>query len=85
MTIELNKDIAEAVDRQGHPLEVRDAAGRVYVVTTGQQFRKYVYDDSELTPDEMLAAAAVHLDDPEGWGGAPGIDTWNDDQAEAAP
>lgn len=63
MTVELNKDIAEAVTRQDHPLEVRDAAGRVYVVMTHQQFQKYVYDDSELTSDEMLAAAALHLDD----------------------
>jgi len=71
MTAKLNEDIAEAVNRQDRPLEVLDAAGKVYIVMTSQQFQKYVYDDSELTSDEMLAAAAQHLDDPEGWG-APG-------------
>ncbi|HEX7447594.1 MAG TPA: hypothetical protein VF306_08620 [Pirellulales bacterium] len=39
-------------------MEVRDAAGKACIVMTSQQFQKYVYDDSELTPDEMLAAAA---------------------------
>ena len=67
---ELNEDIAEAVCRQGRPLEVRDAAGKVYVVMTNQQFQNYVYDDSELTPDEMVAAAALHLGDTEDWGAA---------------
>lgn len=37
---------------------MRDAAGKACIVMTSQQFQKYVYDDSELTPDEMLAAAA---------------------------
>lgn len=66
MNARLNEDIANAVSRQNHPLEVTDAAGKVYIVMTPQQFQKYVYDDSELTPDEMAAAAAVHLDDSEG-------------------
>ena len=66
MTAKLNEDIAEAVSRQDRPLEVLDAAGKMYVVMTSQQFQKYVYDDSQLRPDEMLAAAALRVDDPEG-------------------
>jgi hypothetical protein len=73
MTEKLNEDLAEAVSRAGRPLEIQDAAGRVYFVMTSEQFRKYVYDDSELTADEMLAAAASGLDDSECWG-APGME-----------
>jgi len=84
MTDKLNEDIAEAVSHQERPLEVRDAAGKVYFVMTSEQFQKYVYDDSELTPDEMLAAAASQLDDPEGWG-APGMDDYDQDDHETSP
>jgi hypothetical protein len=80
----LNEDIARTASGQHHPLEVQDAAGRVYVVMTSEQFRKYVYDDSELAPGEMLAAAAAQLDDPEGWG-APGMDEYDQDDSEATP
>lgn len=64
MTEKLSEDIAEAVNRRDRPLEVRDAAGRTYFVMTGRQFQRSVYDDSQLTPDEMHAAAALHLADP---------------------
>lgn len=83
MLQKLSDDIADAVSRQEPPLEVRDAAGRVYFVMTSQQFQKYVYDDSELTADEMQAAAAIHLDDPEGWGD-PGLDDYDRDDSEAS-
>ncbi|MEX0713153.1 MAG: hypothetical protein WD278_12430 [Pirellulales bacterium] len=53
MIEKLDEDIAEAVSRQDGPLEVRDAAGRLYCVMTSQQFQKYVYDDSDLTADDM--------------------------------
>jgi hypothetical protein len=76
MNAKLSEDIAEAVSQQDRPLEVRDAAGKVYFVMTSQQFQKYVYDDSDLTPAEMVTAAASHLDDPEGWG-APGMDEYD--------
>ena len=78
----LSQDIAEAVSHQDRPLEVRDAAGKVYFVMTSQQFQKYVYDDGELTPGEMVAAAASDLDDPEGWG-APGMDESDQDDPKA--
>lgn len=81
MTTKLNNDIAEAVSRQDRPLEVEDAAGKVYIVMTRRQFQMYVYDDSELTPDEMAAAAALHLDDPEGWGAAA-MDAYDQDDSE---
>ncbi|HVX61263.1 MAG TPA: hypothetical protein VHC19_11690 [Pirellulales bacterium] len=83
MSAKLNEDIAQAVSRQDRPIEVRDAAGKVYVVMTSQQFQKYVYDDSELTPSEMAAAAALHLADPEGWG-AEGMDEYDLDDSETA-
>ena len=84
MTAKLNEDIAEAAKQQDRPLEVRDAAGKIYFVMTDQQFQKYVYDDSDITPDEMLAAAASQLDDPEGWG-APGMDADDKEGSTPAP
>lgn len=81
MTAKLNEEIAEAVIRQDRPVEVRDAAGKAYIVMTTQQFQKYIYDDSELTPDEMVAAAAWQLDDRDGWG-APGMDAYDQDDSE---
>jgi hypothetical protein len=35
-----------------------------------------IYDDSDLTPEEMMAAARLMLDDPEGWG-APGMEIYD--------
>ena len=84
MATKLNEDIAQAVNRQDRPLEVWDAAGNVYIVMTSQQFQKYVYDDTELTADEMTAAAALQLDDPEGWG-ASGVDAFDEDDSETTP
>lgn len=84
MNEKLNEDIAQAVSHQDRPLEVRDAAGQIYFVMTSQQFQKYVYDDSDLTPGEMVAAAASHLDDPEGWG-ASGMDAYDQDDPQANP
>lgn len=81
MIAKLNEEIAEVVSRQDRPVEVRDAAGKAYIVMTSQQFQKYVYDDSELTPDEMVAAAAWQLDDCEGWG-APVMDAYDQDDSE---
>jgi len=81
MTEKLSEHIAQAVTRQDRPMEVRDAAGRVYFVMTSQQFQKYVYDDSDLNSGEMLAAATSQLDDPEGWGAA-GMDAYDQDDSE---
>ena len=53
----------------------------MYIVMTSQQFQKYIYDDSEITPEEMLAAAAWELDDREGRG-APGMDVSDQDDFE---
>jgi hypothetical protein len=66
--VTINKEIAEALERQRErPLEVRDAAGRIYYLMTEEQFRQYVYDDSELSADEMLAAAMTSLNDADDW------------------
>jgi hypothetical protein len=46
-----------------------------------QQSPRHVYDDSDLTSEEMLAAAASHLDDPEDWR-APGQDGCDRDGSE---
>jgi hypothetical protein len=84
MNEKLNDDIAEAASRQEKPLEVHDTAGRVFFVMTRQQFQKYVYDDSDLTAEEMLAAATSPLDDPEGWGDAE-MEAYDQDDSEDKP
>jgi len=65
MNTRITEEIAEAVKQHGRPLLLEDSAGALYYVLTGEQFRQYVYDDSELTEDEMIAAGSFMLDDPE--------------------
>jgi hypothetical protein len=66
MNAKLNPEIAEILNRHDGPVEVHDAAGNTYFVMTDEQFKKYVYDDSELSVEEMLAAATSQIEDPEG-------------------
>lgn len=54
--------IANAVSSHDRPLEVRDNEGRIFVVMTNRQFQQFVYDDSDVSDDEMLAAASVSND-----------------------
>jgi hypothetical protein len=61
--VTISEDIVDAFKQQDRPLEVRDAAGDVYYVLTEPQFRRYVYDDSDLTDAEMIAAAVSGLED----------------------
>ncbi len=53
--------------------------GQTVVLIVGQrlenEMRKVLYDDSELTPEEMLAAAAAANSGPDGWD-APGMDVY---------
>jgi hypothetical protein len=83
MSFQLNEDIAETVTQQGRPVEVTNAAGHVFVVMTQTQFRQHVYDDDDLSDEEMVAAASLALDDPDGWG-APGMDEYDQEDSEAA-
>ncbi len=83
MSPKIPNEIREALDQQaGGPLELKDDQNAVYVVMTRQKFQTLVYDDSELTPDEMMAAAAQSLDDPDGWG-APGMEGYDTDNSES--
>lgn len=79
MNIEVTNEIVQALQKQpGLPLQLRDAAGQIYYIMTDQQFQQFVYDDSELTPDEMIAAANSALDDSEDWD-APGMEDYEED------
>jgi hypothetical protein len=80
MTPKLIQDLREALqDSAGKPVEIEDAqTHQVYVLMTRQEFQRLIYDDSELTEDEMQAAAASALADPEGWG-APGMEDYDRD------
>ena len=70
MTPRLTDEQREAISRQPDcPIEVEDDQTKtVYVLMTRQQFQTLVYDDSDLTPEEMTAAAEQAIDDPDGWG-----------------
>ena len=66
--------------RQAGELTVEDAYGLPVVLMTvdaRQELQKLVYDDSELTEQEMRAAGRDQLDDPEGWG-APGMEIYDE-------
>lgn len=78
MTLKITDEIRTAIGQQpGRPVELRDdETNTFYVLMTREQFQQLVYDDSDLTPDEMMAAAAQSLDDPEGWG-APDMEVYD--------
>jgi hypothetical protein len=61
MTIALPKELRTAVQRAPDRLvEIEDPeSSTVYVLMTRRQFETLVYDDSDLSESEMLAAAAV--------------------------
>ena len=79
MTPKLTNELRDAVQHNAGKVEVEDDQHRVYVLMTRQEFARVVYDDSDLTDDEMRAAAAQGLADDEGWH-APGMESY--DQAE---
>jgi hypothetical protein len=77
MIMKIPPDIRDAIQQVGRPLELEDELTNAsYVLMTREQFQKLVYDDSDLTADEMLAAATRGLNDPEGWG-APGMEDYD--------
>jgi hypothetical protein len=80
MTPKLIEDLREALrGSAGKPVEVEDAqTHEVYVLMTRGDFQRLVYDDSDLTQAEMLAAASGALDDPDGWG-ADGVESYGRD------
>jgi hypothetical protein len=69
MIVKVPPEFRDAIDQAGHPLELQDEqTSTLYVLMTREQFRELVYDDSDLTDDEMLAAAGEGLNAPDGWG-----------------
>jgi hypothetical protein len=70
----------------GEPVIIDDLGTQTqYVLLRADQYRRLAqlaYDDSDLTPEEMTAAAAVFLTDAEGWG-APGMESY--DKTPTAP
>ena len=63
MTPRLIRDLREALqDSAGKPVEIEDPqTHQVYILMTRDQFQRLVYDDSDLTEDEMQAAAGTTL------------------------
>lgn len=81
MTPKLSKELSRALQQtDGTPLVVEDPeTQQVYVLMSQEQFQRLQtrqFDDAELTEDEMLAAAAASLNDPDGWG-APGMEEYD--------
>lgn len=48
----------------------------VMTVTAREELQKHVYDDGDLSAEEMSAVAARWLNDPQGWG-APEMDVYD--------
>ena len=87
MTPKLSEDLAKALDEQGGKLTLQHpVTGQPVVLIIRQrlddEMKKILYDDSELSADEMMAAAAVANAGPEGWD-APGMEVY--DGPEFAP
>jgi hypothetical protein len=77
MTPRLIKDLREALQNTAGSVEIEDPqTNQVYVLMTRHEFQRLIYDDSDLTVEEMEAAASTALADPEGWG-APGMDEYD--------
>jgi hypothetical protein len=84
MTPKLISDLREVMqDSAGQPVEIQDTqTQQVYVVMTRQEFQRLIYDDSDLTAEEMQAGSA--LADPEGWD-APGMKNYDRLDADSSP
>lgn len=82
MKIKLTNNLRKALERSaGNPVEIQDEhTQQDYVLMSRDDFRRLVYDDSELEPREMLAAAGEAIDDSEGWGAA-GMNDYDRDSA----
>lgn len=67
MTLKISKELRDALAHSaGKPVEVLDdQTSEVYVLMTQQDFRRLIYDDSDLTPEEMIAAATEGIEDRE--------------------
>jgi hypothetical protein len=85
MSPNLIQDLREALQNNaGKLVEIEDAQmHQVYIVMTRPEFQRLIYDDSDLTEEEMLAAAAQGLADANGWG-APGMDNYDRKDADPA-
>ena len=89
MTPKLSDDQRKAIEQYpGQPVTVEDDRTQaVYVllpIETYQKVQSLLSDDSELTPEEMLAAAAEALDNPSGWG-APGMEEYDHYDSDSQP
>ena len=87
MTPKLSNELAQALDAQGGKLTVEHpVTGQRVVIIMGQrleeEMRKVLYDDSELSPEEMLAAAASTGQGESGWD-APGMDVYDGPKYDA--
>ena len=84
MTPKLINDLREALqDSAGQPVEIEDPqTHQVYILMTRREFQRLIYDDSDLTEDEMQAAAGMAVNDPESWG-APGMEIYDHDDADS--
>jgi hypothetical protein len=85
MTPKLTNELRDAVQHNaGKAVEVEDDQHRIYILMTRQEFERVVYDDSDLSEDEMRAAAAQGLADDEGWR-APGMESYDQASPDTLP
>lgn len=87
MTPKLIEELRDALqDNAGKPTEIEDAqTHQVYVLMTRDEFRRLVYDDSDVTEEEMLAIAEAAFADLEGWEGTEREHSGTDQAGPSAP
>jgi hypothetical protein len=84
MTLKLSNDLAKALDEHGGKLTLQHpVTGQPVVLIIGQrleeEMRRVLYDDSELSEVEMLAAMGLTSSGSMGWD-APGMDDYDGPQ-----
>ncbi len=89
MTPKLTDDLAKALDEHGGKLTLQHPlTGQTVILIIGkrleEEMKKVLYDDSELSPGEMIAAAAAANSGPKGWD-APGMEVYDGPEYDAPP
>lgn len=76
--VALDEELLRQLQQAGE-LRVEDMHGMPIVLMTvdaRDQLQQAVYDDSDLTEEEMMRMGADQLNDPNGWG-APEMDVYD--------
>lgn len=86
MDVRIDPELAQALHASNDELEIVDpSTDRVYVIVTKERWsNRAAYDDTDVSPNEMLAAAAMANAGPDGWD-APDLSRYDSSEYDASP